>query len=154
MSDLLERIQAEIAARRAELEPHLEEYRQLLAAADALGLTSAEQSSQLGKRAAQAPKPAKARTVSKRPAKAKAQRRSQRSEPASAASARSPRGAAQTAILAALEHGSHTVSELGVVTALSGQIIRENLRRLLGSGAVTRAKREGKAAYALTTSAH
>jgi DNA-binding transcriptional ArsR family regulator len=59
------------------------------------------------------------------------------------------RGAAQQAILAALEHGSHTVGELTVVTAMSGQNIRENLRRMLSSGVVTRARREGKAAYAL-----
>jgi DNA-binding transcriptional ArsR family regulator len=67
---------------------------------------------------------------------------------------RAPRGAAQQAIIAALEHGSHTVSELAVVTAMSGPNIRENLRRLLKAGAVTRAKREGKAAYALSRSAH
>jgi hypothetical protein len=66
---------------------------------------------------------------------------------------RAVRGAAQQAILAALEHGSHTVNELTVVTAMSGQNIRENLRRMLGSGVVTRAKREGKAAYALAGAA-
>ncbi len=66
---------------------------------------------------------------------------------------RAVRGAAQQAILAALEHGSHTVNELTVVTAMSGQNIRENLRRMLGSGVVTRAKREGKAAYALASGA-
>jgi hypothetical protein len=45
------------------------------------------------------------------------------------------------------------VGELTVVTAMSGQNIRENLRRMLSSGAVTRAKREGKAAYALAAGA-
>ena len=65
---------------------------------------------------------------------------------------RAVRGAAQQAILAALEHGSHTASELSVVTAMSGANIRENLRRLLGSGTVARAKRDGKAAYALARS--
>jgi len=59
------------------------------------------------------------------------------------------RGAAQQAIVAALEHGSHTVTELTVVTAMSPQGIRENLRRMLSAGEVTRAKREGKGAYAL-----
>jgi DNA-binding MarR family transcriptional regulator len=56
------------------------------------------------------------------------------------------------AILAALEHGSHTVSELAVVTALSGAIINNNLRRLQQAGTIARTKREGdgKAAYALT----
>jgi len=64
-----------------------------------------------------------------------------------------PRGASQKAILAALEHGSHTVAELAVVTGLSGASLRESLRRLLATGAVTRARREGKAAYALAPSA-
>jgi hypothetical protein len=61
------------------------------------------------------------------------------------------RDAAQQAIVAALEHGSHTVAELGVVTAMSGASIREGLRRLGKAGTVGRAKREGdgKAAYAL-----
>ena len=61
------------------------------------------------------------------------------------------RDAAQQAIVAALEHGSHTVAELGVVTAMSGASIREGLRRLAKAGTVRRAKREGdgKAAYAL-----
>lgn len=55
------------------------------------------------------------------------------------------------AIIAALEHGSHTVSELAIVTAMSGPIIHNNLRRLQQTGTITRTKREGdgKAAYAL-----
>jgi hypothetical protein len=65
---------------------------------------------------------------------------------------RARRGAAAVAILAALEHGSHTVSELTIVTALSGAIINNNLRRLQQAGTITRTKRagDGKAAYALT----
>ena len=65
---------------------------------------------------------------------------------------RAQRGAAAVAILAALEHGSHTVSELAVVTAMGSAIINNNLRRLQEAGTITRAKREGdgKAAYALT----
>jgi DNA-binding transcriptional ArsR family regulator len=65
------------------------------------------------------------------------------------------RDAAQQAIVAALEHGSHTVAELGVVTAMSGASIREGLRRLAKAGAVRRAKRDGdgKAAYALSAAA-
>jgi len=70
----------------------------------------------------------------------------------SAAPKRAQRGAAAVAILAALEHGSHTVSELAVVTAMSGAIINNNLRRLQQAGTIARAKRagDGKAAYALT----
>ena len=153
--DLLERIQAEIAARRAELEPRLEEYRQLLSAADALGLAGSEQPSAARARA-RAAKPRAAKTPGKAAAKARAPARRRATTARTVASgdpspptARAPRGAAQTAILAALEHGSHTVAELGVVTALSAQNIRENLRRLLGAGTVTRARRDGKAAYAL-----
>jgi hypothetical protein len=59
-------------------------------------------------------------------------------------------GAAQQAIIAALEHGSHTVGELVIVTAMSGANIRGNLRRLLTERTITRTKREGKAAYALS----
>ncbi|HEY2141481.1 MAG TPA: hypothetical protein VGG98_05420 [Solirubrobacteraceae bacterium] len=64
---------------------------------------------------------------------------------------RAARGAAQQAIVAALEHGSHTVGELVVVTAMTGANIRGNLRRLLKERTVTRTKREGKAAYALSS---
>jgi hypothetical protein len=58
---------------------------------------------------------------------------------------------AQQAILAALEHGSHTVSELVMVTAMRGSDIRGNLSRLTRQGKVTKVKREGdgKTAHAL-----
>ena len=71
---------------------------------------------------------------------------------AAAAPKRAQRGAAAVAILAALEHGSHTVSELAIVTAMSGAIINNNLRRLQQAGTIARTKRagDGKAAYALT----
>jgi hypothetical protein len=59
--------------------------------------------------------------------------------------------AAQQAILAALEHGSHTPGELVMVTAMSPTEIRSNLGRLARRGAVAKVKRhgDGKAAYAL-----
>ena len=66
---------------------------------------------------------------------------------------RAARGAAREAILGALEHGSHTVGELAVVTAMSGPNINGNLRRLVAEGTVVKAKREGKAAWALADSA-
>ena len=56
---------------------------------------------------------------------------------------------ADHAILAALEHGSHTVGELTVVTAIEGSGIRAALKTLTKTGKVTRTTREGKAAYAL-----
>jgi hypothetical protein len=156
--DLLSRIGAEIDARMRELRPFVDEYEQTLAAADALerkrdvaepprpparrratvtdasvgrartGRASAGQASASARRSAGAPRPA----------------------PARAPQERAVRGAAQQAILAALEHGSHTVGELVVVTAMSAANIRENLRRLLKTGTVTRASRDGKAAYALS----
>lgn len=59
--------------------------------------------------------------------------------------------AVQQAILAALEHGSHTASELVMVTAMSGSEIRGNIGRLARQGQVTKVKRhgDGKSAYAL-----
>jgi hypothetical protein len=62
---------------------------------------------------------------------------------------RAPKGAARQAIVAALEHGSHTVGELAVVTAMTGPNINGNIRRLLQEGAITKTSREGKTAYAL-----
>jgi DNA-binding transcriptional ArsR family regulator len=62
---------------------------------------------------------------------------------------RAARGAAREAILAALDHGSHTVGELAVVTAMSGPNINGNLRRLVSEGVVVKTAREGKAAWAL-----
>jgi hypothetical protein len=64
-------------------------------------------------------------------------------------SASATRSAAGTTILAALEHGSHTVGELAVVTALSGPTINANLRKLFAEKAVVKTEREGKAAWAL-----
>jgi hypothetical protein len=60
--------------------------------------------------------------------------------------------AVQQAILAALEHGSHTVSELVMVTAMSGPEIRANLSRIVRRGKVAKVKRDGdgKTAYALS----
>jgi DNA-binding transcriptional ArsR family regulator len=64
--------------------------------------------------------------------------------------ARAERGLAREAILAALEHGSHTVGELAVVTAMSGPSINGNLRRLVVEGVVVKTEREGKTAWSLT----
>ncbi len=58
------------------------------------------------------------------------------------------------AILAALEHGSHTISELVMVTAMSTPEIRANLSQLARQHKVARVKREGdgKSAFALPAS--
>jgi hypothetical protein len=131
--DLLTKIRGEIDLRLRELRPMLEEYETLLAtAASVEGETRA----------------------AKRPSSAAAGRLARGAAARNGAGpdrVRAPRGAAQEAIVAALEHGSHTVSELAVVTAIPGASIRQNLRRLVLAGTVARAEREGKAAYALSS---
>jgi hypothetical protein len=52
------------------------------------------------------------------------------------------------AILDALEHGSHTVSELVTVTAASAGKIRGSIRRLLAAERIQKVDRDGKTAYA------
>jgi predicted Rossmann fold nucleotide-binding protein DprA/Smf involved in DNA uptake len=132
--DLLTKIRADIEVRMRELRPMLEEYESLLSAAAAVenGAPAAKGRSSHG-----ASKPSRSARSSS-PAGPVARRRA-------------PRGAAQQAILAALEHGSHTVSELAVVTAMPAPSIRQNLRRLTLSGAVTRTEREGRLAYAASS---
>jgi DNA-binding transcriptional ArsR family regulator len=66
---------------------------------------------------------------------------------------RAAKSTGEIAVLAALEHGSHTISELVVVTALPAATVRESLRRLTRRGAVAKAERDGKSAYALSPSA-
>jgi hypothetical protein len=126
--DLLARIRGEIDARLRELRPLLAEHERLLVAASTLDEGNG------------APAPAK-----RAPAKLA---RSARGAPK-----RAQRGATGVAILAALEHGSHTASELVIVTAIGAPVIQNNLRRLQQSGAITRTKRtgDGKAAYALAS---
>lgn len=53
------------------------------------------------------------------------------------------------AILAALDHGSHTLAELVIVTALPASELRSSLRQLLAHALIVKADRAGKAAYAL-----
>ncbi|HEY5046279.1 MAG TPA: hypothetical protein VII53_10525 [Solirubrobacteraceae bacterium] len=140
--DLLTRISGEFDARLRELRPLLAEYERLLGAADALEAERQAKKDTPGRALAPTP-PA---STPKRALKPAAPRRD--SKPASK---RAQRGATGVAILAALEHGSHTASELVIVTAISGPVIQSNLRRLQQAGAITRSKRagDGKAAYAL-----
>jgi hypothetical protein len=179
-TDLLSKICDELDARLRELRPILDEYENLLAAAAALepavdtstrtrSSPRAESKSAPRRRSAAAPKRVPRAAVAATPKRAKrgavvaapkrapraavaaAPKRARRSV-AVATPKRAPRSAVASAILAALEHGSHTVSELSVVTAMSAPIINNDLRRLQQVGAITRTKREGdgKAAYALT----
>jgi hypothetical protein len=130
-ADLLARIGREISERLVLLRQAVDEHQQLLDAFAALESPAAEPE-QPAPAPAKAPKPVKRRT----PVKPREQ----------------SVGAPELAILAALEHGSHTVAELGVVTAMSGGEIREGARRLLRAGRIVRASREGRAAYALVGS--
>ncbi|HUB36363.1 MAG TPA: hypothetical protein VL972_06020 [Solirubrobacteraceae bacterium] len=155
--DLLSDIRAEIDARMGELRPALQEYEGLLAAADALGVSVPTGGARAGaaKRAGSRARAGSGGTGARRgrppggrPAGSGKARRGPR-----AGSPRAPRGAAGKAILAALEHGSHTVRELVVVTAMADPNIRANLRRMLAEGTVAKVSRDGKSAYALPSAA-
>jgi Fic family protein len=58
--------------------------------------------------------------------------------------------AAAQAIIAALEHGSHSTSELVTVTAIPTATINLNLRHLCRDGVVKKVKRGAKSAYELS----
>jgi len=139
-TDLLDRIGAEIELRLDQLRPAVKEREQLIEAAAALGLEAPAEGAavpDLGRRSSRA-------AAASRPARASARRRK-----SGARGAPSPRGATQQAIVAALEHGSHTLAELALVTAQGAPRLRRHLAALLERGAVTRARRDGRRAYAL-----
>jgi hypothetical protein len=149
MADLLTSIRAEIDARLRELQPAIAEHERLSTAVDAL-VEEGRAISRPAKRAA--PRPAKravsrpghtpVRAPAKATARAKAVRRARKREQPT----HTPTG---RAILAALEHGSHTLAELVTVTALRASDIRESLRYLRTGKAIVKTDRDGKAAYAL-----
>lgn len=92
-------------------------------------------------------KPARAKAAARKRAAAAPKRAvAPKKEPAPA---RPKRGESEQAIVAALEHGSHTLAELAIVTGMAGPAIRDGLRGLQKAKKITKAKREGKAAYAL-----
>jgi len=131
-ADLLTTIRAEIDARLSELRPLLAEHERLLSAADVLALE--------GNAPSNSPSPRRAAKKTTRPKTA---------GPARRRAGRSSIGPAGQAIVAALEHGSHTVAELVVVTALPAPDIRHSLRGLRKQRAITKTDRDGKTAYAL-----
>lgn len=133
--DLLTNIRAEIDARMRELRPLLAEYEELLSVADALAPDGDT-----------APEPAPVRA----PAKVKARPKAARPAPKRERAPHSPTG---QAIVAALEHGSHTVAELVVVTALPAADIRDCLRHLRRQRAIVKTDRDGRTAYALSAPA-
>lgn len=163
--DLLSTIGKEIDARLAELRPLVAEHEQLLVAARAFETQQAGPASGKERRGAalrSGPRRAATGPRSTRGSAAGAIERAASATsapgssgaPGAARPSRTPRtraqrGAAREAILAALEHGSHTVSELVVVTAMSAANVNGNVRRLLTEGVIARTEREGKPAYAL-----
>jgi hypothetical protein len=138
-SDLLTTIRAEIDARLRELRPRVDEYEELLSLDDTL---ARERAREHASAAAAALSTRDAPRADAAPAGRGAGRRAARAP-------RAARGAAGSAILAALEHGSHSVRELVVVTAMTDANIRANVRKLLEDGNVVKVSREGKTAYAL-----
>ena len=154
-ADLLSTICNELDARLDELRPLLSEYERLLAVAAARGAgDDGAAARRAGEGTSSARRRSRARRRGRGPGagaiKAVASSSSRRaSRHRKRAGAR--RGAAQQAVLAALEHGSHTTSELVAVTALAGPNIRTSLRRLLGEGMITQTKRAGRTAYTLAS---
>jgi hypothetical protein len=140
MADLLTSIRAEIDARLDELRPAIAEYERLSTAAEALA-AKGRAASRPDARAAPQPD-APARVPAKTKARPKAAPRARKRE----RTAQSPTG---QAILAALEHGSHTVAELVLVTALPAADIRDSLRQLRKHHTVVKTDRDGRSAYAL-----
>jgi hypothetical protein len=161
--DLLSKIRGEIDERLVELGPLLAEHERLLEAAAALeqageaiiaaganehGASSEQNGGELlglaNAAAATSAKPS-------RPGPRAALRGAGRAARSNAA--QDAQSVAGRTILAALEHGSHTVSELAVVTAMGGPSINATLRKLVLEGSVVKTEREGKAAWALAAAA-
>jgi hypothetical protein len=145
MADVLTSIRAEIDARLRELAPAIAEYERLSSAAAALTAESRAVSRRAAPGAPAGAPPSSRSSPPRRRGKArvKAARGSGRRErPAESPTAQ--------AILAALEHGSHTVAELVLVTALPAADIRDSLRHLRKHKAIVKTDRlDGKSAYAL-----
>jgi hypothetical protein len=122
-TDLLSEIRSEIDERLEQLRPAIVEYERLLEAAGALDLDVAPLAQ---------PRTARKRTARKKPA---------------------VNTVVREAILGVLEHGSHTIGELVVVTAMSTASLNGDLRKLAAEGVVVKTEREGKTAWSLTDAA-
>ncbi|HXC23555.1 MAG TPA: helix-turn-helix domain-containing protein [Solirubrobacteraceae bacterium] len=157
--DLLSKICREIDERLDELRPLLAEHERLLDAADALEAASSGMVAAETLELPPAPQSTDSDAVKRRTSRTRVAARVSRSAPGAARSAARPKlqraagSPAGETILAALEHGSHTVGELAVVTAMSGPSINGNLRKLVSEGAIVKTEREGKAAWALAAAA-
>jgi hypothetical protein len=147
-ADLLARVRAEIEERMAALRPAVEEYEGLLLAGEELDREAAAARRRGPRGSAAGAIRLAASGERKRATTAAGKRTVSGSRKRAAPSA--PHGAAEQAIVAALEHGSHTVGELVLVTAMAGAEIRAGAQRLQRAGAIVRTRREGRVAYALS----
>jgi hypothetical protein len=173
-SDLLTKIGSEIDARLGELRPSVLEYERLQAAIESLRKTrgtdaplaaaapakrAPAKKAPAKKKAAKAP-PAK-KTVPKRATKAPRGSAGTIKQAASGSRTKAPRrkrertavSPSEQAVLDALDHGSHTVSELVMVSAMGAREIRAGVRSLLSNKGITKVTRDGKTAYALPSAA-
>lgn len=171
-TDLLTTIRGEIEARLSELRPALEEYENLISAEQALGEgdesgapdspTAPDGGEGSGKgagggraryslpgRRTAARVAAKARSASTEKARSATTGRRTSTSPRPAGKPRSDE--TERGIMAALEHGSHTASELVMVTAFTAQSIRRSLTRLERAGTIGRTRRNGQTAYVLAS---
>ncbi|MGA8363461.1 MAG: hypothetical protein WB709_02970 [Solirubrobacteraceae bacterium] len=147
MADLLTSIRAEIDARLRELAPAIAEYEQLSTAVDALGAEGNVAQRPVPRSAA---RPAtRAVSESDAPVRPSAKTRARPKVARRARRERAVQSPTEQAILAALEHGSHTVAELVLVTALPAGEIRDSLRHLRKRKAIVKTDRDGRSAYAL-----
>jgi hypothetical protein len=176
--DLLSTIRREIDERLSELRPLLAEYERLLSAVEALEVAGGQGMSSVPVPAELQPaaptesvtaKPVRRRTsppgtrrgstagaielAARGPVETASERANGKEPTVKDKPERSARDVVREVILAALDHGSHTVGELAVVTAMSGPSINGNLRKLVSEGAVVKTEREGKAAWALAAAA-
>jgi hypothetical protein len=154
-NDLLSTIQGEIEARLADLRPLRAEYEQLLAAMQALDAGDASRAQATApsiERGGRQRKSAVRGSAAGAIGRAASKPRRTRASTGAGRKSRAGRGAAREAILSALEHGSHTVSELVTVTAMSTPNISGNVRRLLAEGKISKTDRGGRAAYVLDSS--
>jgi hypothetical protein len=160
MADLLSTIRAEIDARMRELAPRVAEYERLSSAADALtaegraGARRASKSAPATPTSSAASRPASSSSPPAAAPRGTASRKSVRGarRRRGGRGPSSPPSPSGQAILAALEHGSHTIAELTVVTALPASDIRDSLRDLRRRKAIVKTDRDGRSAYALSAS--
>lgn len=147
-SDLLSTIRDEIDVRLSELRPMLAEYERLLTAVQALDSEAAASTpDEVAPTAVTTTRRAASRRGRKPAARTETATRSRGRGRAVAASRRT---LVDETILGILEHGSHTVAELVVVTALKTSNINGSLRRLRSEGAIVKTEREGKTAWVLS----